>query len=137
MVDREVVDDYWEHWRLLRGDRKDRLQARAAGGRSHDLVDEAVEEGNPSAIELILALTEAAPSEGDCSLIGAGPLEKLISIHSARFANPDEASLIGAIDAAAKGSRRFRRALRGVVMGSEVPDAVQNHLRYIAQGPPD
>jgi hypothetical protein len=134
MIEQGLLDDYWEHWRLLRGNRDDRLQAKASG-RSHDVVDEAVEEGNPAAIELLLALAEAAPSEGDCALIGAGPLEKLISIHSARLTTPEGASLVDAIDAAARHSGRFRRALRGVVMGAEVPDAVKNRLRDSAEGP--
>lgn len=132
MVDQRFLDDYWEYWRLSRGTRDDRIHA---GGRrrSHEAVDDAVEAGEPGVVELLVALAEAAPSEEDAGLIGAGPIEELLSCHAARLATPAGADLVDAIDTAARRSARFRRALKSAYMGDEVPMPVKSRLgRFFA-----
>jgi hypothetical protein len=127
MFDDDIVHEYWEHWRRSRGDRADRLEAEK-GSRARDVVYDAVQAGDPAVIELLAALAEAAPSEEDAGLVGAGPLEDLLSVHGARLARADGSALLEAIDTAARRSVRFRRALRSAYMGDEIPVPVKQRL---------
>lgn len=136
VFDEDIVRGYWEHWRRSRGNREDRLEAEE-GSRSHDLVDAAVRAGEPSVIDLLVDLAEAAPSDDDARLVGAGPLEELLSVHRGRLAVAEGAALVEAIDAAARHSPRFRRALGSVHMGDEIPAFVRARLgRFRAEQPP-
>ena len=128
MSDSQLVADYWEHWRLARGDRAERLRAQGANV-AHDYVSDAVEDGAPAVVDLIVALAEGAPSDGDVGLIGAGPLEELLSLHSTRLATVGGAALLDAIDAGARRSEPFRRVLRSALMGAELPAAVKGRLQ--------
>lgn len=134
MFDAQFLHDYWEHWRLAEGDREERLRAER-GSVAHERVSDAVESGNPDVVELLVALAEAAPSDSDAGLIGAGPLEELLSVHGARLVTRDGAQLLDAIDTGARRSARFRRALRSAYMGDEVPAPVRSRLQRFL-GPP-
>jgi hypothetical protein len=127
MFDADIVLEYWKHWRRSGGDRADRLEAQK-GSWAHDVVYDAVEAGDPAVIELLAALAEAAPSEEDAGLVGAGPLEDLLSVHGVSLLTAEGSALLEAIDAAARRSVRFRRALRSVYMGDEVPAPVTQRL---------
>ena len=135
MFDQQVLHDYWEQWRLAGGNRQERLAAEGGGDRSHYQVSDAVEAGDATVIELLVALAETAPSDADAGLIGAGPLEELLSVHASRLATVEGAALLDAIDAGARTSRRFRLALRSAFMGDEVPTAVKERLRRFLEPP--
>lgn len=134
MVEQQLLDDYWEYWRLSRGSREERLRAKGRR-RSHEVLDDAVEIGDVGVVELLVALAEAAPSEEDAGLVGAGPRDELLFSHSARLATPDGADLVEAIDTAARPSERFRRALRSSYMGDEVPEPVKRRLERFFEAP--
>lgn len=134
MVDDQVVQDYWEHWRLARGNREERLRAQR-GLEAHNHVHDAVEEGDPTVVDLLVALAEAAPTEEDAGLIGAGPLEALLSVHAALLATGKGAPLLDAIDVGARRSARFRRALRSAYMGDEVPAVAKSRLERFLESP--
>lgn len=134
MSDQQLLRDYWEYWRLARGCREERLQAGELR-HPHDGVADAVEAGDPSVVDLLVALAEAAPSDSDAGLIGAGPLEELLSVHRGRLATAGGADLLDAIDVAARRSSRFRRALQSVDMGAEVSEAVKQRLQRFSEPP--
>ncbi len=119
---------YWEYWRLARGTRQDRLAIERARHPAREAIDEAVEAGNPSVVQILVALAEAAPSDEDAGLVGAGPIEDLISTHGQRLACRDGSQLLDELDAAARRSPRFRRALQSAWMGDEVPTSVRERL---------
>lgn len=127
---KELVKAYWDDWRLFRGTREERLAREDS--RSYEdadsLVDDEVERGDPSVVDLLVALAEAAPSDEDAGLVGAGPIEELLSTHSGRLRTAEGAALLDAIDTAARRNSRFRRALRSAFMGDEVPIAVKERL---------
>jgi hypothetical protein len=130
-VDRaELVKAYWEEWRLFQGTREERVAREDA--RSYEdagsLVDDEVERGDPSVVELLVALAEAAPTDDDVGLVGAGPIEDLLSTQSGRLRTPEGADLLDAIDTAARRNARFRQALRSAFMGDEVPAVVKDRL---------
>ena len=133
VFDQDVVDDYWEHWRLFRGSRADRLEAQKRNV-SVEVLYDSVQEGGPGVIELLVALAEAAPSDDDAGLVGAGPLENLLSLHGSRLATADGSALLDVIDTAARRSPRFRCALRSAYMGDEVPASVRTQLRRFVGG---
>lgn len=133
----ELVSAYWESWRLRRGNREERLSAQRADQWADAAVDDAVEDGQPSSVALLVALAESAPSEGDAGLVGAGPLESLLVAHGRRMSQPEGAALLDKLDAAARTSQRFRRALRSVDVGDEVPRAVRERLFRFLQSAHD
>ena len=135
MRDEDVVTAYWEHWRLLRGNRQERLAAERRPDLARQVIDEAVESGEPSAVSLLVALAEAAPSDYDAVLVGAGPLEDLLVAHGRRLARPEGVALLEEIDAAARRSRRFRQALASVWVHDEVPEEVRGRLFRFFESP--
>jgi hypothetical protein len=116
----ELVTTYWRHYELAEGGRDDRLAANEVFW-AFEEVQSVVAKGDPvEALDLIIALLDAAPSiEGVC-YVGAGPLENLITIH------PDET--VDAIDAQARRDDRFRTALNCVYLSDRVPPAVIERL---------
>lgn len=131
----ELVGAYWKSWRLRRGNRDERLSAEHGDHWADDAVDDAVEGGEPASVALLVALAEGAPSQDDASLIGAGPLENLLVAHGRRMSQPEGAELLEELDAAARTSPRFRRALRSVHVGDEVPKGVRERLFRFLQAP--
>ena len=129
-----MVAGYWDEWRRLRGSRAERLEA-ARGNPAHDAVREAVDGGDPSVVDMLVALAEGAPSADDARLVGAGPLEDLLSTHAGRLLAEDGAALVDAIDTAARRSLRFRSALAAAYLGDEVPAAVKARLARFTSSP--
>lgn len=131
----ELVGAYWEGWRILRGNRDERLSAEHRDRWADNAVEDAVEGGQPSSVALLVALAEGAPSDDDAGLIGAGPLEDLLAVHGQRMFRPAGAALLEQLDAAARTSPRFRRALRSVNVGDEVPVEVREQLFRFLRAP--
>lgn len=136
-MDEELVGAYWEGWRLLRGNRDERLSAEHRDRWADDAVEDAVEGGQRSSVALLVALAEGAPSDDDAGLIGAGPLENLLAVHGGRMSRPEGAPLLEQLDVAARTSLspRFRRALRSVNVGDEVPAEVREQLFRFLRAP--
>jgi hypothetical protein len=116
----ELVVAYWRHYELTQGGRDDRLAADESVWALEE-VQALVSKGDPTeALDLIIALVDAAPGiEGVC-YVGAGPLEDLIAIH------PDET--VEAIDAQSRQDERFRTALNSVYLSDRTPPAVTERL---------
>jgi hypothetical protein len=124
----DVVAAYWEHWRLAVETARNGLPQSKEPDVTREVIDEAVEEGDPSVVALIVALAEAASSDDDVALVGAGPLEDLLVKHGRSLARPQGAALLKEIDAAARRSPRFRQALGSVWLDQEVEAAVRRQL---------
>lgn len=126
MGNEPLVTQFWEEQRLSHGSREDRLRA---GSEAWNAVDDQVEQGDPAVVDLLVALAEATPTDDDAGLIGAGPIEELISVHSGRLGTADGAELLEALETAARRHPRFRSALRSAFLGDEVPDVVRERLQ--------
>jgi hypothetical protein len=122
----DLVAEYWEFWPLFRGNREERLAAEH--GAADDAVREAIGVGDPSVVSLLVALAEGAPSDDDAGLLGAGPVEDLLTLHGPRMAQPEGKELLDEVDSAARRSPRFRLALKSVSMGDQIPTKVQEQL---------
>lgn len=131
----QLVAAYWASWRRRRGNRDERLSAEHGDHWADDAVDDAVEGGQPASVALLVALAEGAPSDDDAGLIGAGPLEELLVSHGRRMSQPEGTALLEELDAAARTSPRFRRALRSVDLGDDVPKEVRKRLFRFFQAP--
>jgi hypothetical protein len=86
----ELVAGWWLFGRLRSGTREDRKRLEAgepiAAQAGFDGVDSRIEAGGIAAIDLILALLEAADQDGDVELVAAGPLDDLLALHAATLA---------------------------------------------------
>ncbi len=81
------------------------------------------EDGTPWAIEALLGLVRATQGDAETlGWVGAGPLEDLIS-HSGHGLR-----LLDEIETTARREPLFARALAGVWLGLDVPDAVRQRL---------
>jgi hypothetical protein len=115
-----LVAAYWRHYELARGDRDERLASEDHFW-AWEEVRAAVSKGDPiEAMELVVALVDAAPDLERLCYVGAGPLEDLIGTH------PDET--VDAIDAQARRDERFRDALNAVHFSDRVPPGVVERL---------
>jgi hypothetical protein len=116
----DLVATYWRHYELAQGDRDDRLAANESFW-AFEEVQALVSKGDPTeALDLIIALVDAAPSIKGACYVGAGPLEDLINIH------PEET--VDAVDAQARRDDRFRSALNSVYCSERVPPVVIERL---------
>lgn len=81
------------------------------------------EEGGPHAIEVLLTLARATDGDvGDLGLVGAGPLEDLISHEGHGLRLLDE------IETAARREPLFARAMTSVWLAADVPETVRRRL---------
>jgi hypothetical protein len=122
-----LVTQYWQEVRLARGTREERLRAENECEASNAVYDQ-VWQGDLAVVDLLVALADGAPTDDDAGLVGAGPLEELISFHTARLASADGNDLLQALDSAVRQHPRFRRALESVFMGDEVPEVLRSRL---------
>ena len=120
MTTDEHVGGWWEYWRRFRGDRAERkaleLGEPQTVVRAHDLVAELVDNGGREGLEIIVALIDAAPDDGELVTVGAGPLEDFLNV----CADP----LVDQVERLARRSPRFRTALRSTIL----PDRL--HARF-------
>ena len=86
------------------------------------LVSELSETGHPSTIDIIQALVDQAQSDNELDFVGAGPLEDLLSHNGHALAFADE------VEKRARQQPRFRLALAGVWLSSDVPSEVRDRL---------
>ena len=124
---REVVEGWWRWSRLFDSrDRQDRIAARAWEWAA-DVVEEAVLSGGASAVELVIALANAvAEDEDDLALLGAGPIENLLS-HN----RPASSETIEAMDAATRQNAAVRFAVRCVWWSDDDdPEIVARFKRF-------
>lgn len=115
----ELVTGWWLYFRLQSGTRDDRKRLEGgeplAAQAGADGVRSRIEAGGTAAIDLILALLEAASGDGDMALVASGPLEDLLALHAAALA-PD---LVEAI----RRSPILARAMRSVWTDADDFDA--------------
>lgn len=105
-----IADGWWRYQRLSVGPRSDRKALEL--GEPQDVVaaveavDDCVLIGGPEALDLVAALVRAADSDDDLGLVGAGPLEDLLTRHGA--------TLVDSIDDLARRDPQFAQALTAV-----------------------
>ena len=105
-----VVDGWWRYQRLSVGSRAER-KALEVGKPGHAVaaekaVDDRVRSGGLDALHLVAALVRAAETDDDLALVGAGPLEDLLTRNGA--------ALVDEIDDLARRDPQFARALAAV-----------------------
>ena len=106
----ELASRWWDYWRRFRGTRDER-KALSVGEpaevvAAHDQVEAQVNAGGRSAVELLVALNDAAPPGDDGLTVGVGPLGDLLHEHAD--------ALINDIEHYARVSASFRQALAHV-----------------------
>jgi hypothetical protein len=105
-----VVDGWWRYQRLLVGARSDRKALELGEPQdvvaAAEVVDDRVCSGGPEALDLVAALVRGADTDDDLGLVGAGPLEDLLTRHGA--------TLVDDVDNLARRDPRFARALDSV-----------------------
>jgi len=125
-VSSALVNAYWRYQALYENPDPTVRRDAARLFWAWERVNDAVLDGDAGIIELIVALADAAPNDRAACYLGCGPLEDLIRLHGADFAD--------AIDAAARRNPRFQTALRCVWYDSEEdPELVARFQRF---GPP-
>jgi hypothetical protein len=103
-----MIEDLWWAWEALESE---------------------MDDASPGAVQLLVALCEAAPSEEELGSVGAGPLETLIVENAATMATPVGAVLLDAVARASRQSPPFRIALAGVWYETEeVPESVRTAI---------
>lgn len=105
-----MVDGWWRYQRLSVGSRAERkaLEDGEPGNAvaAAEAVDDRVRSGGPEALQLVAALVRAAETDDDLALVGAGPLEDLLTRNGA--------VLVDDIDDLARRDLQFAQALTGV-----------------------
>jgi hypothetical protein len=102
----EVVPTYWRHYELLASEnRADRLAADELFW-AWEQVDQAAKDGGPGIVDLLVALSDAAPNDAALAYLGAGPVEDLVRLHGAR--------LRGEVETASRQNQHFAAACRSV-----------------------
>lgn len=108
----DLAQHWYEYWRLRSGNRSERnLLERGRPTeiqQAYDFVAARVDAGGPAAVELLVALAEAAPAGDDGVTVGVGPLEGLIGNRSE--------GLFRVIATRARQSPAFGRALSHAVL---------------------
>lgn len=108
--ERTLLANWWEFQRRARGSRDERvalsLDEGTDLGDARDIVDDRMLAGGTEAVELLVALNEAAPAEDGGVSVGCGPLEDLIHEHGD--------ALIDVIDASARQNPDFAKAMSHV-----------------------
>ncbi|MBR7835625.1 hypothetical protein KDL01_20285 [Actinospica durhamensis] len=106
----ELARAWWEGRRLADGTRDERkrwsLGEPADVAAAWERVQRIVGDGGEPALELVLALLRGSPDEAGYAMVGAGPLEDVVT----RYGN----DLAPRLDELARQSPAFRRALASV-----------------------
>jgi hypothetical protein len=105
-----VVSGWWRFQQLHSGTREERKQLEigepADVWAAWDAVSDQIQAGGPGALELVVALIEAAPDSQSVANVAAGPLEDLVHEHG------DD--LVEQLETLARQSPAFAAALHGV-----------------------
>jgi sugar-specific transcriptional regulator TrmB len=124
-----VAARWWERKRLGSGSRAERKQL-ALGEpseivRANEIVWESMWQGGTDALDLVVALIDAASSEDVIAYVGAGPLEDLLRDHAD--------ALVDQVDDLARRSSKFALALSAVYPNDAWDSAVQQRFaRWIS-----
>jgi hypothetical protein len=109
------VDGWWRYQRLSAGDRSERKALELGEPQdavaAAEAVTDRVSTGGPQALSLVAALVRAAESDDDLALVGAGPLEDLVTSHGI--------ALLDDIDDLARRDPRFAQALTAVLWSAD------------------
>lgn len=120
-----LIDRFWQEHRLSQGTREERLEA---SGVAWGEVDHLLDGPASEVVRMLVALAEAAPSEEEVGLVGAGPIEELVARRAGQFDSEEGRELLEELDTAARRSSRFRSALAFAFFGDEVPKGVREQL---------
>lgn len=110
-----VAQDWWDDSALRRPHGEWVTEA-------HSLVSDLSQMGQPAIVDIIQALVDQGASDNELDFVGAGPLEDLLSHDGHALAFADE------VEKRARQQPRFRLALAGVWLSSDVPSEVRDRL---------
>jgi hypothetical protein len=122
----DLVPAWWDYVRRSQGSRAER-KALSLGDPSdavsaYDAVARVVESGGQEAVELLVALNDAAPAGDDGVTVGCGPLEDLLHEHGDSVATT--------VNDHALSSPSFARALSHVwLQQGQLSEATENQLK--------
>ena len=115
----DLVSAWWAYQRLAQGSREDRKRlslgepAEVCAG--WEGARDRIDTGGMDALQLVVALVEAAPDAACVALVGAGPLEDVVHEHGA--------ALVTEIERLARQHAGFSQALRSVSLSPGALDA--------------
>jgi hypothetical protein len=117
----ELVEAFWRHYRLSQStSRSERLISEDTYW-AWEEVERVAQKPESDALDLLVALADAAPDDQARCYLGAGPLEDFVLQHGTQ--------LIDDIDEAARRNDHFRIALGCVWFGTSVDRSVEERLR--------
>jgi hypothetical protein len=126
-VDRqELVTAFWQHYELDGSASRSLRKESDQWFWAWEEVTSIAKSVPVDAVELFVALADAAPDDQARCYLGTGPLEDLVLHHGPHF--------VDQIDEAARQHEHFRTALRCVWYGSRMDQGVAERLRRF--GPP-
>lgn len=117
----DLVDAYWRQYlRARAADQPNAGRDEPGSGIADDEalaweVSRRARQGEPDAVNLLVAAAGAAPDEGALCFLGAGPLEELVNLHGVRLAKE--------LDDALDREPRLRKAMSCVRVGVEDLDS--------------
>ena len=129
----ELARQWWEARRLANGTRDERkrwsLDEPADVAAAWEAVREIVDRGGQRALDLVVALLDAAPDDSGPSIVGAGPLEDIVAAHGHEFSIQ--------LDELSRTSREFGDALSAVWLDAHAMDVAARAVpqRSTATGP--
>jgi hypothetical protein len=94
----------------------------ASYGPAQHFVNDLADAGDPAVMGVLQALVDSAASDGELDYVGAGPLEDLLS-HSGHGA-----AFVDEVERRARQDRRFRVAVSGLWLNTDVPEDVRTRL---------
>jgi hypothetical protein len=114
----QLAADWWQYQRLAQGSRSERkaleLGQPPAAWSARASVEGAIDSGGIEALQVILALLEAAPDASGVAVAAAGPLEDLVHQHGD--------ALVDELDHLARQRPVFRQAMSGVWLSPGIVD---------------
>jgi hypothetical protein len=117
----EVKAAYWRNYQSihLQSQSRQSLDVEDPDFWAWEYVDALWRYGDRAVLELLVDLAESAPDDGALGYLGAGPVEDLVRLFGEER--------IDGIEAAARQSPSFKRALRGMY-GTLVPESIRARM---------
>jgi hypothetical protein len=79
-------------------------------------------------VDVLVSLAESAQSPEDVGIVGAGPIEDLLSEHGSCLATTEGSAMLDQLADNSRTNKKFRRALGSVWHQSEIPLVVRKRL---------
>jgi hypothetical protein len=124
----DLIDAWWQYQRLTTGTRPERLAADDWSW-AWEEVTAMINDKDERVVEFLVSLAESAQSPEDLQIVGAGPIEDLLSEHGKWLATTEGSAMLDQLADNSRTSKKFRQALGSVWHESgEIPLGVRERL---------